>query len=103
MSTYVRLEDVKEAFHENIIVANREVAEEVVRVLRAIKNNIEKLQTFDFDEDHIKGPREDCLTRPEIYYREGLQDGRRDMAKLLFSGLRDMASELAELRAEVNE
>lgn len=102
MDTYVKLKDVKETFNGSLFVVNREAAEEVSRVLREIKNKIEKLPTFDFDEDHIKRTREDRLARQEIYYREGLQDGRRDMAELLFSGLRDTISELVELR-EVKE
>lgn len=86
MSKFVRLEEVKKAFSESLFVVNRETAEEITRILRDIKNKIEELQTFDFDQ--------------EIYYLKGLQDGRRDMAELLLSGFRDTISELIELREE---
>lgn len=84
MSKYVRLDEVNEAFSENLFAVSSEVAEEVARILREIKNKIEELPTFNFDQ--------------EIYYLKGLQDGRRDMAELLFSGLRDTILELVELR-----
>lgn len=40
MSKYIKVEDIKEAFTENIIVSSRETAEEIVRVISAIKHRI---------------------------------------------------------------
>lgn len=40
MSKYIKVEDIKDAFTENIIVSSRETAEEIVRVISAIKHRI---------------------------------------------------------------
>lgn len=47
MSEYIKVEDIKEAFTENIIVSSRETAEEIVRVISAIKHRIIDLPTID--------------------------------------------------------
>lgn len=47
MSKYIKVEDIKDAFAENIIVSSRETVEEIVRVISAIKHRIIDLPTID--------------------------------------------------------
>lgn len=59
MSKHIKLEDVKEAFTEKVIISSRESAEELTRVLRAIKQRIADLPTIDIV--HCK----DCKHNPK--------------------------------------